>query len=160
MRDRTAGTDLALDSGVDGTAGGWETPEPSTVTGITYNTVPGSSTWTLQPDGWRQSPVISNNRTTKARVWFTSATANTFITIQLEVSSAWAIGDYAFISTLDNAGASYSSGYYSGSRICALDSVIVTIPVPTEGSHFVDIGYRKDESSTGNSDCAWFKVVE
>jgi hypothetical protein len=66
--------------------------------------------------------------------------------------------DYAFISTLDNANATYSSGYYTGSLISGTDSKSITILVPTAGDHFIDIGYRKDGSQNGGSDCAWFKV--
>jgi hypothetical protein len=132
---------------------------PSTgISGITYSSVPGSDEWTLISDGSRVSPAINNNAITKSRVSFTSTMPNAFIVIQLDVSSA--IYDYAFISALDDASATYDSGYYSGSRIHVWESVRVVIPVPTTGSHFVDIAYQKDGAGKDGSDCAWFKVIE
>jgi hypothetical protein len=130
----------------------------TTVGGITYTEVSGG-TWTLESDGRRKSPVIGNSTTTKLRVSFTSAAADARVTIQLDVSSE-AGSDFAFIGALDNASAAYDSGYYERISGTATTTVMVTILVPTIGSHFVDIGYRKDGSTTGGSDCAWFKVVE
>jgi uncharacterized repeat protein (TIGR02543 family) len=129
----------------------------STITNITYNYVSGG-TWTLQSDGRRKSPSISHSSVTKSRVSFTSTAANASISIQLSVSSESGY-DFAFISTLDNSSATYTSGYYTGSRISGTQSVTVTIPVPTAGSHFIDIGYRKDSGYSSGSDCAWFKVT-
>jgi hypothetical protein len=155
VRDSTAGTEVALDSAVDGAAGGWETPP---IGGITYSSVSGGG-WTLQNDGRRKSPAIGGNSVTKARVSFTGNRDNVSITIQLDVSSESGY-DFAFISTLDNADAAYNSGYYEGSQISGEQSVTVTIPVPAAGGHFVDIGYRKDSGVNGGSDCAWFRVIE
>ena len=129
----------------------------STITNITYSSVSGG-TWTLLSDGRRKSPAIGSYGVTKSRVSFTSTAANASISIQLDVSSESG-HDYAFISTLDNSSATYASGYYTGSRISGTQSVTVTIPVPTAGSHFIDIGYRKDGSYYSGSDCAWFKVT-
>ncbi|MDR1901803.1 MAG: fibronectin type III domain-containing protein [Treponema sp.] len=124
---------------------------------ITYSSV-SSGTWTVQSDGRRKSPAIAHNGITKSRVSFTSSGA-TSITIRLDVSSESGC-DFAFIGTLDNVSATSSSGYYSGSRISGTNSVTVTIPVPTAGSHFIDIGYSKDGSISSGSDCAWFKVIQ
>jgi uncharacterized repeat protein (TIGR02543 family) len=112
----------------------------------------------LLDDGRRQSPAIGHGNVTKSKISFTSNKADASITIQLDVSSESGY-DFAFISTLDNAGATSSSGYYGGSRISGTQSVTVTIPVPTAGSHFIDIGYQKDNVSSTGSDCAWFKVT-
>ncbi|MDR1902409.1 MAG: hypothetical protein LBQ88_09045 [Treponema sp.] len=130
-----------------------------TISNITYSTLSGHSTWTLQSDGRRKSPTIGSYSVTKSRVSFTTSRANASIKIQLDVSSEQGY-DFAFISTLDNASATYESGYYSGDRISGTNSVTVTIPVPTAGSHFIDIGYYKNGSGSAGSDCAWFKVVE
>jgi hypothetical protein len=133
----------------------------TTVSSIAYSSVSGG-TWTLQSDGRRKSPMISDEGTTKARISFTSTVSDAVITIQLDVSSK-SVRDYAFISTLDNDSATYYSGYYtniSGSQISGNSSVTVSIPVPTAGSHFVDIGYREDGWDSGGSDCAWFEVIE
>jgi uncharacterized repeat protein (TIGR02543 family) len=128
------------------------------ISNIAYSSVSGGA-WTLQGDGRRKSPSISHGGVTKSRVSFTSATANASITIQLDVSSESGY-DYAFISQLDNADATYNSGYYTGSRISGEDSVTITIPIPTAGDHFIDIGYRKDGGTNSGADCAWFTVIQ
>jgi hypothetical protein len=148
MRNTTAGPDVDLNSA-------WadlSTP-PIPVTGITYD-----DAWELQGDGRRKSPAISHDSVSKARVSFT-ATDNAGIVIQLDVSSESGF-DYAFISQLNNSAASSSSGYYPGSKISGTRSVTITIPVPTAGSYFVDIGYKKNYTTSSGSDCAWFKVIE
>jgi hypothetical protein len=154
-RTTTAGTEITLNSSQSGITNGWE---ESVITGITYSSVSGG-TWTLQSDGRRKSPAIGDNSTTKTRVSFTSSGTNANIRIALDVSSESGY-DFAFISTLDNASATHSSGYYTGSLISGTTSVTINIPVPTAGSHFIEIGYRKDGSQSHNSDCAWFKVIE
>jgi hypothetical protein len=150
-RYTTAGTGITLDSSLSGSSGGWEEPY---ISDISYG-----ETWALQSDGRRQSPTIGDDSVTKARVSFTSIGANASITIQLDVSSESGY-DYAFISTLDNDSATYNSGNYPGSSISGSTLVTVTIPVPTAGSHFIDVGYQKDGSLDRESDCAWFKVIE
>ncbi|MDR0709374.1 MAG: hypothetical protein LBF77_04840 [Spirochaetaceae bacterium] len=157
IRYNTAGAGVTLDSAVSGAAGGWELLLPP-ISNITYGSVSGGD-WTLEGDGRRRSPAIGDNTVTKARVSFISNTADTSITIQLDVSSESGY-DFAFISTLDNDSAAYDNGYYTDGRISGGQSVTVTIPVPTAGSHFVDIGYRKDSSVSNGSDCAWFMVIQ
>jgi uncharacterized repeat protein (TIGR02543 family) len=156
IRNTTAGVGVTLNSSVSGAAGGWETLEP--ISNITYSSVLGG-TWTLEGDGRRKSPAIDHNGVTKARVSFTSNVSNASITIQLDASSESGY-DFAFISALDNADATYQSGYYSGSVISAATTVTITIPVPTTGDHFIDIGYCKDGSVSNGSDCAWFKILQ
>jgi hypothetical protein len=158
IRYTTAGTGITLDSRWSGSADGWEEPPPSEgISDITYSSVSGS-TWTVQSDGRRRSPSIGHSSVTKARVSFTS-TANANITIALDVSSESGY-DYAFISPLDKDSATYSGGYYAGSLISGSASAMITIPVPTAGSHFIEISYRKDSVNSLGSDCAWFKVIE
>jgi uncharacterized repeat protein (TIGR02543 family) len=140
----------------------WTETTPSNgITNITYSSVSGGE-WTLQDDGSRKSPTINGNSVTKARISFTS-TAGASITILLRVSSeeahTSAFYDGAFISQLDNASATYDSGYYPGSVISGETSVTVTIPIASAGSHFIDIGYRKDGSLNVGGDCAWFTVI-
>jgi uncharacterized repeat protein (TIGR02543 family) len=154
IRTSTADDGVALDSAAGGDAGGWE----SNIYAITYSSVSGG-TWTLQDDGRRRSPATSDNSATKARVSFTSKTADASIIILLAVSSESGY-DYAFIGELDNASAAYNSGFYPGSVISGETSVTITIPVSSSGDHFIDIGYRKDPASSSGSDCAWFKVIE
>jgi hypothetical protein len=155
IRDTTADSSVTLDSSVTGASGNWE--NASGISNITYGSVLGG-TWTSQSDGSRKSPAVGHGGVAKTRVSFKSA-AGAFITIQLTVSSE-AGCDYAFISQLDNASATYQSGYYAGSLISGSTSVTVTIPVPTAGNHFIEIGYRKDGSLSSGSDCAWFMIVE
>jgi uncharacterized repeat protein (TIGR02543 family) len=154
LRNSTADSGVTLNSAVSGDAGGWETVLAEGISNITYSSVSGGE-WTLQPDGSRKSPSISDNTTTKARIDFTS-TAGASIMIQLTVSSE-ANYDWAFIGGLDNEDATYSN-YYS--RISGEDSVTVTITIPSAGSHSIDIGYRKDGGTINGSDCAWFMVLE
>jgi hypothetical protein len=156
LRNNTAGSGVTLDSATSGSAGGWE------IAGFLYSAVPGSAEWIVEPDGSRKSPAIGHGAVTKARISFTS-TAGASITILLRVSSEPAgsqFYDGAFISQLDNADATYSNGYYPGSLIYGETSVEVTIPIPTAGDHFIDIGYRKDGSVDNGSDCAWFTVIQ
>jgi hypothetical protein len=127
------------------------------ISDITYSSVSGG-TWILQIDGSRKSPAINHGDVTKARVSFTSESYNTSITIQLTVSSEYDC-DYAFISELDNASASYESGYYKDSDISGENTVTIIIPVSSPGRHFIDIGYRKDGSVSDYDDCAWFTVI-
>jgi hypothetical protein len=133
------------------------TPYPPGITNLTYESVSGGA-WTLQSDGSRKSPVISTG-VTKARISFTNGGDNASITIQLRVSSYTSSYDYAFISTLDNAAATSSSGYYSGSRISGNQTVSITIPVSSPGNHFIDIGYQQNSSYTSSSYGAWFTVT-
>jgi hypothetical protein len=153
-RNATAGTGVTVDSSVSGSVGGWISPFSE----ITYSTL--DYTWNLESDGRRRSPTIDHYGITKARINFTTTSADANMTIQLDVSSESGY-DYAFISTLDNPDATFNSGYYAGSVISGNpSSATVTIPIPTAGSHFIDIGYRKDQSVNTGSDCAWFKVLE
>jgi uncharacterized repeat protein (TIGR02543 family) len=152
-RNATAYAANNMDRSQSGPAGGWE----NGVSNITYSSVSGSAEWTLD-DGSRKSPTIGHSTTTKARISFTS-TAGASITIQLTVSSESGY-DFAFIGELDNQNAAYNSGYYQGSVISGGTSVIITIPISSSGNHFIDIGYRKDGSQIGGSDCAWFKVIQ
>jgi hypothetical protein len=161
IRNTTAGTDITLDSSLSDFANDWGDPPPPPsegINGIIYSSISGG-TWTVQSDGRRKSPSISHSSTTKTRVSFTSTEPDATIRIALNVSSESGC-DFAFISTLDNGSATYDSGYYTGSRISGTASVTVTIPVSTAGSHFIDIGYQKDNSQSSGSDCAWFKVIE
>jgi uncharacterized repeat protein (TIGR02543 family) len=121
-----------------------------------YSSVSGSA-WALENDGRRKSPAIAHRGITKSRIDFTSAADSASISIQLDVSSESGL-DYAFVSTLDNDSATYESGYYTNSKVSGTESVSVTIPVPTAGDHFVEIGYQKNASISSGSDCAWFKV--
>jgi uncharacterized repeat protein (TIGR02543 family) len=127
----------------------------SAITNVSYNYVSGGD-WILQSDGRRQSPAISSG-ITKSRISFTSTRANASITIQLDVSSY--SYNYAFISQLDNASATYNSGYFSDSRISDEQSVSISIPVPTVGDHFIDVGYYKYYTYAYGSDCAWYEVA-
>jgi hypothetical protein len=145
----------ALGSGGEGLQSSYvsaRTPNSSFgISAITYETVSGGA-WVLQTDGRYKSPATNHSDTAKFRVSFTS-TSNASIVIQLDVSSEQGC-DFAFISQLDGDSTTYQS--ISGPN----NSVTVTIPVSTSGTHSIDIGYRKDGSATGGSDCAWFKVIE
>jgi uncharacterized repeat protein (TIGR02543 family) len=160
-RNATAGANVTLDSTVSDSTGGWEYD----ITNITYtSTSGGASTWTLQSDGRRMSPLSThNNYTSKARVNFTSNVPNASITIGLDVSSYSTSSSYicyAFISTLDYPSATYNSGYFEGSRISGTQSVTITIPVPTVGEHFIEIGFQRNNSYSYTSEWAQFRVLQ
>jgi uncharacterized repeat protein (TIGR02543 family) len=133
-----------------------DTQSSSGISNISYSSVSGGE-WILQVDGSRKSPLISDNTTTKARISFTS-TAGASITILLTVSSE-AGYDWAFIGQLDNTSATSTSGSYQSSVISGAQSVTLIIPISSAGDHFIDIGYEKDGSQIGGSDCAWFTVI-
>jgi hypothetical protein len=124
------------------------------ISNISYTAVSGDS-WTVQGDGGYKSPTITHNETSKLRVDFTSTGTNAVLTIQLDVSSESGY-DYAFVGNLDDDSATRTSNYYA--RISGANSQIVTITVPSAGSHYVEIGYAKDGSVSDGSDCAWFKI--
>jgi hypothetical protein len=127
----------------------------SGISSISYSPVNYYS-WPLQSDGRYQSYSIGDGETTKMRVYFTSTRANALLRIKLDVSSESG-QDWAFVGNLDDTSASTSS-YYG--RISGVNSRIITIPVPSAGSHYVDIGYGKDSTNSAGPDCAWFKIVE
>jgi hypothetical protein len=127
-------------------------PRPPEIINIGY-----AGAWTLEGDGSHKSPIIGHDNTTKMRVNFTSTIPNTSITVLLKVSSELD-GDYAFIGKLDDASAT-PGNCYPGSPISGTTSIPVTIPVPSTGNHFIDIGYSKDETVAFGSDCAWFTII-
>jgi hypothetical protein len=153
-RNATAGLGVILDSSISGAAGGWI--DTSSIGSMTYSFLSGGR-WTLQNNRTYQSPGIAHGEEARTRVGFISESSDASITIQLDVSSE-AGCDFAFIGALDNPAAAYDGGYYA--RISGTDSVTVTIPVSTAGSHFIDIGYKKDGGTADGSDCAWFQVIE
>jgi hypothetical protein len=124
---------------------------PPGISNISYS----GDAWTLQSNGWYRSLAIGHSQTTTCRVDFTSTGYDNQLVINLEVSSESGY-DFAFVGALDDSTASYSS--YFG-RISGSQSTTITIPVPNPGSHFVEIGYRKDNIQSSGSDCAWFKIV-
>jgi uncharacterized repeat protein (TIGR02543 family) len=132
----------------------WTISGFSGISNITYSSVSGGN-WTFE-DNVGLSPPITDGSVTKARIRFTGGGDGVSIIIILQVSSEEGC-DWAFISTLDNDSAAYDSGYYE--RISGENSTTVTIPVPTAGSHFIDIGYQKDGSISRGSDGAGFMVV-
>jgi TolB-like protein len=125
---------------------------------IIYTSASGGE-WILQSDGRRKSPTTRDGSMTKMRVSFTSTVPNASIIIQLDVSSE-SNHDFAFISTLDNAAATYDAGYHTDGRISGSTTKTVTIPVPVPGNHSIYIGYGKDRSVSDGSDCAWFTVIQ
>jgi hypothetical protein len=155
-RNSTAATEVALNSSLSGTSGGWEA---STITGITYSTM-NNIQWSMDYE-WHKSPDLSSSSimSTRYRVNFTSTEANASITIQLE-ADCYEGTNYAFISRLNDNSAS-TSNCYPGSLIAVVPPVAasarVTIRVPTPGSHFVDIWYRK--AATNSDGFARFKVL-
>jgi hypothetical protein len=121
----------------------------SNFTNIIYD-----NNWPLVDSLRRKSPTITHSQTTKTRVDFTAAVSNTVLVIHLEVSSESSY-DFAFVGNLDSTAATRTSNYDS---ISGTTSKTISIPIPTAGSHFIEIGYGKDGSETVGSDCAWFWI--
>jgi hypothetical protein len=148
IRNTTAAAGVTLDSSKNGTAGGWE----SAISIFSFQ-AGNREPWILESDGRRRSLEIGHNKATEATLSFMSIGDNASLTIQLAVSSEQD-GDFAYISKLDD------SAEYPGSRISGTDSVSITIPVPTAGTHWVRVVYEKNGSQNAGSDCAWFRVIE
>ncbi|MDR1949003.1 MAG: hypothetical protein LBQ38_06410 [Spirochaetaceae bacterium] len=121
-----------------------------------FSAVAGSEPWTLQTDGSRKSPAIGDSGVTKTRFSFT-ASAGAVLHINLTVSSEDGY-DYAFIGPLDTS-ATYDS-YSNLASISGTDSRTVTVNISTAGTHWIEIGYRKDSTTSGGSDCAWVEIME
>jgi hypothetical protein len=121
--------------------------------GISSGSYYSGTTWPVQEDGRRKSPAIGNSQTTVTRYNFTSTGSNASLVIRLDVSSESGY-DYAFVGNLDSTASMYS--YYDG--ISGSTSKTITISVPSAGSHFVEIGYGKDNIVSDGSDCAWFTI--
>jgi hypothetical protein len=108
-------------------------------------------TWTLQENGRRKSPTIGNYQTTKNRYNFISTSANTSLVIHLNVSLSYSNYNIAFVGYLDDSTAN-SSYYFAATS----NSETITIPVPTAGSHFVQIGFYATNSN--GPPYAWFTI--
>jgi hypothetical protein len=121
------------------------------LTSITHGT-----TWALQADGTYKSPTIDHSGITKNRITFTTTGTNSTIQIYMKVSSE-ANYDWALVGLLDNGNLTISSNYTD--RISGTAEKTISINVPAAGTHYIDIGYAKDSSAVGGSDCAWYKVL-
>lgn len=129
---------------------GWsDTPDKDT---ITFNH---GSNFALK-DGYRVSPVTTDGNLSKNRISFTTRTANQTIAIELVVSSEENY-DFGILGILDNDGMTRTTNY--AARISGIKSEVFYVNVPTAGSHFVEIGYAKDSSTSKNEDCVKYRIL-
>jgi hypothetical protein len=112
-------------------------------------------TWTLQADGTRKSPAISDSGFTKNRINFTTSQADQAIVIDLKVSSESGY-DFALVGLLDNPNLSRTENYTD--RISGETEKYISVNIPQAGTHFIDIGYGKDGSQSTGQDCAWYGI--
>lgn len=129
---------------------GWsDTPDKDT---ITFNH---GSTFTYK-DGYRVSPATADGNLSKNRISFTTRTANQTIAIELVVSSEENYG-FGILGILDDAGMTRTTNY--AARISGKKSEVFYVNVPTPGSHFVEVGYAKDSSTSQNEDCVKYRIL-
>lgn len=106
--------------------------------------------------GFYVSPVISDNGMTKNRISFTTSKANQVVAIELHVSSESGY-DYALVGRLDNSSITINSNYTD--RISGNTSRIVYVDVPVAGSHYIEVAYAKDSSSSSGDDRCKYRTI-
>lgn len=107
-------------------------------------------------NGFRVSPAITDGNLTKNRISFTTWTANQTVAIELVVSSEENY-DFGILGLLDNAEMTRTTNY--AARISGQTSQIFYVNVPTPGSHFVEVGYAKDSSTSKYDDCVKYRII-
>lgn len=107
-------------------------------------------------DGYRVSPQIQDGELTKNRITFATTKANQTVAIELVVSSEENY-DFGIVGLLDDAGMTRTTNY--AARISGQTSQIFYVNVPTPGSHFVEVGYAKDSSTSKYDDCVKYRII-
>ena len=99
------------------------------------------------PSGGNSSDVVK-------KITFETLKDNVTVTLNI-VSSSEARFDYAYACDLDGT-SGYSNAKYkmSGNN----ESITGEYVVPTKGSHWIYIGYRKDDSGSYYNDCGYFSI--
>lgn len=130
---------------------GWsDTPDCDTIN------VSHGNTFTLK-DGYYKSPAVDANGIAKNRLTFTTTKPNQLLAIELWASSETSY-DFVLVGKLDTEGLTRSANYFdriSGNGV----KKVVYLPIPTAGSHFVDIAYAKDNSNDNYEDCGRYRIV-
>ena len=179
-RDGTDGTDGT--DGVDGKNGNsiinrfmWSPTKPDTPTGTAllpsgwsensdresispqYKSEDGSGESSFVVNGvFRQNPAIGDSQTIAERVVFTTTKANQILYIDLHADSESASYDYIAVSKLDNTAWTSNALAKIGGRNV---SSVVKVLVPTAGTHFIIVGYKKDGSLSVGKDRGWYRFI-
>lgn len=141
----------ARPTGTDPTPTGWsDTPDREDIK-VTHGSV-----WTLE-NGYYLSPTIEDNGITINRLTIVTTKPNQLLAIELWADSEtnW---DRVVVGKLDTEGITRLDNvfdYVSGPNV----KKIVYLPIPTAGTHFVDIAYAKDSSQSLYSDCGRYRIV-
>lgn len=133
------------------TPAGWsDTPDRENVK-VTH-----SSVWTLK-DGYFISPTIDHSQITTNRITIVTTKPNQMLALEIWAQSETNF-DFVLVGKLDTEGLSRVSNYLD--RVSGPDAKkVVYIPIPTAGTHFVDVAYAKDQSNSLNGDCGRYRVV-
>lgn len=131
---------------------GWsDTPDKETIQ-VTHGT-----NFTLE-NGYYKSPAISHGGIVKNRLKFTTTIPNQTLAVELYASSEYGF-DYVLIGKLDTDGLTRDTNYLD--RISGDGTKkVVYLHVATAGSHYVDIAYAKDNSSSTFEDCGRYRIVD
>lgn len=147
-------TQPAAPSGTNPLPSGWS--DAPAASNSNLSNIGHASTWPLQSDGTRKSPAIAHSGFTSNRISFTTAEANQVIKIDLQVSSESGY-DFALVGLLDNPNLSRTANYTD--RISGTAQKSIAVNIPSAGTHYIDVGYGKDGSAVGGSDCAWYRIT-
>lgn len=133
------------------TPAGWsDTPDRENVK-VTHGSV-----WTLK-DGYFISPTIDHSQITTNRITIVTTKPNQMLALEIWAQSETNF-DFVLVGKLDTEGLSRVSNYLD--RVSGPDAKkVVYIPIPTAGTHFVDVAYAKDQSNSLNGDCGRYRVV-
>ena len=99
-------------------------------------------------------PSGGNGKDVVKKITFETLKDNVTVTLNI-VSSSEDRFDYAYACDLDG-----TSGYYNAKYKMSGDnqSIACKYVVPTKGSHWIYIGYRKDGSGSYYNDCGYFSI--
>lgn len=115
-----------------------------------------SGNFTKDGDYYVSPSPTSHSSTYKQRVSFTTRRANQMIHIEIDVSSEQNY-DKGIVEALDTSYSSSNEHAWEGSGVT---NAVVDIAVPTAGSHFVEIVYTKDSSTSSNEDRVKFRMLD
>ncbi len=122
-----------------------------------YKSEDGSGTSSFIVNGvFRQNPAIGDSQTIAERVVFTTTKANQILYIDLHADSESVSYDYIAVSKLDNTAWTSNALAKIGGRNV---SSVVKVLVPTAGTHFIIVGYRKDNSQSVGKDRGWYRFI-
>lgn len=108
-------------------------------------------------DGYYVSPQTADNELKKNRISFNTTKPNQVVAIEVVANNESGF-DFGIIGLLDDATMTRTTNYadrVSGSNV----SKTVYIDVPKAGSHFIEIGYAKDDGNSVGADNVKYRIV-